>query len=136
MRVEKRGKVMISECEVMGFVPTVDAARARNFYEGVLGLDFVSDDPFALVVRSKGTYIRIVKLKEFAPAPYTILGWRVKDIESEVQTLTARGVTFNRYPSLVQSDLGVWTAPGGSKIAWFLDPDGNALSLSQHPEGE
>jgi catechol 2,3-dioxygenase-like lactoylglutathione lyase family enzyme len=127
---------MISDGEVMGFIPTVDAARARNFYEGVLGLEFVSDDSFALVVRSKATYIRIAKLNEFTPAPYTILGWRVKDIESEVQTLTARGVAFKRYPPLVQSDLGVWTAPGGSKIAWFLDPDGNALSLSQHPEFE
>src|ERR1700748_2746443 len=127
---------MISEGEVMGFVPTVDAARARNFYEGVVRLDCVSDDPFALVVRSKGTYIRVVKLKEFTPAPYTILGWRVKDIESEVRGLAGNGVVFNRYPSLAQSDLGVWTAPGGSKIAWFLDPDGNALSISQHPESE
>lgn len=127
---------MISEGEVMGFLPTVDAGRARDFYVAVLGLDFVSDDPFALVVRSKGTYIRIAKVKEFTPAPYTILGWRVKDIESEVQTLTEKGVTFKRYPPLVQSDLGVWTAPGGSKIAWFLDPDGSVLSLSQHPEAE
>jgi catechol 2,3-dioxygenase-like lactoylglutathione lyase family enzyme len=122
---------MISEGEVMGFIPTVDAARARSFYEGVLGLRFVSDDSFAL-----GTFIRIAKLEEFTPAPYTILGWRVKDIEKEVQALTARGVTFKRYPPMVQSDLGVWSAPGGSKIAWFLDPDGNALSLSQHPESE
>ena len=127
---------MITEGEVMGFIPTVDADRAREFYEGVLGLDFVSDDPFAMVVRSRGTYIRVAKLKEFTPAPYTILGWRVKDVESEVKTLTAKGVIFNRYPSLAQSELGVWTAPGGSKIAWFLDPDGNALSISQHPESE
>jgi catechol 2,3-dioxygenase-like lactoylglutathione lyase family enzyme len=127
---------MISEGEVMGFIPTVDAARARSFYEGVLGLRFVSDDSFALVVQSQGTFIRIAKLEEFTPAPYTILGWRVKDIEKEVQALTARGVTFKRYPPMVQSDLGVWSAPGGSKIAWFLDPDGNALSLSQHPESE
>ncbi|WP_158942229.1 VOC family protein [Granulicella sp. S190] len=125
---------MISEGEVMGFIPTVDAGRARTFYEGVLGLQFVSDDAFALVVRSKETFIRIAKLKEFTPARYTILGWRVKEIESEVQALTGRGVTFMRYPPLVQSELGVWTAPGGSKIAWFLDPDGNALSLSEHPE--
>jgi catechol 2,3-dioxygenase-like lactoylglutathione lyase family enzyme len=127
---------MISEGEVMGFIPTTDATRARSFYEDVLGLRFVSDDPFALVFKSLGTYIRIAKLKEFTPAPYTILGWRVGDIEAETQALHIRGVTFRQYPPLEQNELGVWTAPGGTKIAWFLDPDGNVLSLSQHPEGE
>jgi catechol 2,3-dioxygenase-like lactoylglutathione lyase family enzyme len=127
---------MISAGEVMGFIPTTDAVRARGFYEDVLGLRVVSDDPFALVVESNGTFVRIVKLNELAPAPYTILGWRVKDIEEEVQNLHARGVTFTHYPGMAQSDLGVWTAPGGRKIAWFRDPDGNVLSLSQHPEGQ
>jgi catechol 2,3-dioxygenase-like lactoylglutathione lyase family enzyme len=127
---------MISEAEVMGFIPTTDAVRARAFYEDVLGLGVVSDDPFALVLESNGTFIRIAKLDELTPAPYTILGWRVNDIESEVQTLHARGVTFTRYPGMAQTDLGVWTAPGGAKIAWFRDPDGNVLSLSQHPEGQ
>jgi catechol 2,3-dioxygenase-like lactoylglutathione lyase family enzyme len=89
---------MISEAEVMGFIPTTDAVRARAFYEDVLGLGVVSDDPFALVLESNGTFIRIAKLDELTPAPYTILGWRVNDIESEVQTLHARGVTFTRYP--------------------------------------
>jgi catechol 2,3-dioxygenase-like lactoylglutathione lyase family enzyme len=127
---------MIYEGELMGFIPTTDAERARGFYEGVLGLRFVSDDAFALVVESRGTFIRIAKLKQLTPAPYTILGWRVKDVEQEVQTLHARGVNFNRYPPMEQSDLGVWTAPGGTRIAWFLDPDGNVLSLSQHPDDD
>ena len=127
---------MISEAEVMGFIPTTDAVRARAFYEDVLGLGVVSDDPFALVLESNGTFIRIAKLDELTPAPYTILGWRVNDIESEVQTLHARGVTFTRYPGMAQTDLGVWTAPGGAKIGWFRDPDGNVLSLSQNPEGQ
>ena len=125
---------MISEAEVMGFIPTTDAVRARAFYEGVLGLRVVSDDPFALVVESIGTLIRIVKLNDLAPVPFTILGWRVRNIEEEVHTLHGRGVVFRRYPGIVQSDLGVWTAPGGTRIAWFSDPDGNVLSLSQHPE--
>jgi catechol 2,3-dioxygenase-like lactoylglutathione lyase family enzyme len=127
---------MIFEGEVMGFIPTTDAVRARGFYETVLGLRVVSDDPFALVVESHGTFIRITKLNQMTPAPYTILGWRVADIEKEVQALHARGVTFTRYPGMAQTDLGVWTAPGGSKIAWFCDPDGNVLSLSQHPDGQ
>ena len=125
---------MISEGKVMGFIPTTDAVRARGFYEDLLGLHVVSDDAFALVVESQGTFIRITKVDKLTPAPYTILGWRVDDIEQEVETLLAGGVTFRHYPGLPQTDLGVWTAPGGSKIAWFEDPDGNLLSLSQHPE--
>lgn len=127
---------MILDGEVMGFIPTIDAGRARSFYEDILGLRVVSDDAFALVVQSRTTFLRIVKLKEFAPASYTILGWRVGNIEESVRALAARGVSFNRYPPMVQDELGIWTAPGGSKIAWFLDPDGNALSLSQHPDGQ
>ena len=123
---------MLSESEVMGFVPTKDAAPARAFYEGVLGLRFISEDQFALVVESRQTVIRITKVNEFTPAPFTILGWRVQNIEEEVKTLASRGVSFQRYPGLTQNDLGIWTAPGGAQIAWFRDPDGNVLSLSQH----
>ncbi|ADV81690.1 VOC family protein [Terriglobus saanensis] len=123
---------MLYESEVMGFIPTVDAERARTFYEEVLGLHFVSDDPFALVMEARGTVIRIAKMEEFQPAPYTILGWRVQDIEKEAKVLHDRGVSFRLYPGMSQDDLGIWTAPGGTKIAWFQDPDGNVLSLSQH----
>jgi catechol 2,3-dioxygenase-like lactoylglutathione lyase family enzyme len=123
---------MLYESEVIGFIPTADAERARTFYEEVLGLHFVSDDSFALVMESRGTVIRITKVGEFKPAPYTILGWRVQNVEKEAKTLHSRGVSFQQYPPLQQDELGIWTAPGGTKIAWFLDPDGNVLSLSQH----
>ncbi|MGC2164094.1 MAG: VOC family protein [Silvibacterium sp.] len=123
---------MLSESEVMGFIPTKDAAQARAFYEGKLGLRFISDDDFALVVESRGTFIRISKVKEFAVAPFTILGWRVQNIEDEVKNLSARGVSFQRFPGLPQNDLGIWASPTGARIAWFQDPDGNVLSLSQH----
>lgn len=123
---------MLSESEVMGFIPIKDAVQARAFYEGVLGLRFISDDQFALVVESRQTVIRITKITEFTPAPFTILGWRVQNIEEEVKTLAARGVSFQRYPGLTQNDLGIWTSPSGARIAWFRDPDGNVLSLSQH----
>jgi hypothetical protein len=46
--------------------------------------------------------------------------------------MTSKGLQFTRYGFLEQSDNGVWTAPDGSKVAWFVDPDGNTLSLSQH----
>jgi catechol 2,3-dioxygenase-like lactoylglutathione lyase family enzyme len=123
---------VIAEGEVMGFVPTADSARARSFYEKALGLGFVSEDQFALVVKSGETFIRIAKVAEFEPAPYTILGWRVQNIEDEVRTLNARGVAFKRYSYFAQDDLGIWAAPSGDKVAWFNDPDGNVLSLSQH----
>jgi catechol 2,3-dioxygenase-like lactoylglutathione lyase family enzyme len=123
---------MLSQSEVMGFIPTKDAEQARAFYEGTLGLRFVSDDAFALVVESGPTVIRIAKVKEFTPAPFTILGWRVQNIEDEIRDLSARGVSFERFPGLPQDALGIWASPIGAKVAWFKDTDGNVLSVSQH----
>lgn len=123
---------MIAQSPIIAFIPTRDAARARNFYEGLLGLRFVSDDSFALVMDANGTMIRIVRADNFTPLPFTILGWHVADIHKEVAELTTKGLQFARYPYFEQSPDGVWTAPSGAKIAWFLDPDGNTLSLSQH----
>ena len=119
--------------KLIGFIPTRDAARARAFYESTLGLRFVSDDTFALIFDSNGTAIRIARVPEFTPFPFTLLGWEVSDIDTTVADLTAKGVQFARYSFLEQSPTGVWTAPGNvAKVAWFPDPDGNLLSLSQH----
>ena len=123
---------MLTANKVIGFVPTQDSAKAREFYEGKLGFQFVSDDPFALVMRSGETMIRVSKAKDFTPAPYTILGWEVKDIEAVVRWLTSRGVVFEKYPFVLDQELGIWNAPSGDKVAWFKDPDGNVLSVSQH----
>jgi predicted enzyme related to lactoylglutathione lyase len=123
---------MNSSRSLIGFVPTTDGARARNFYEQVLGLHFVSDDQFAIVFESEKNMIRIARMETFTPAPYTVLGWEVSDIADEVKKLTEKGVTFERYPFLEQQADGIWTAPGGTRVAWFKDPDGNVLSFSQH----
>jgi catechol 2,3-dioxygenase-like lactoylglutathione lyase family enzyme len=123
---------MISHSPMIAFIPTRDAARARHFYEDILGLRFISDDSFALVMDANGTIVRIVRVGEFTPAPFTILGWHVADIHNEIAELAAKGLQFTRYSHFEQSADGVWTAPGGAKVAWFLDPDGNTLSLSQH----
>ena len=125
---------MLAQCDVVGFIPSKDAAQARHFYEKTLGLQFVSDDMFAVVMESNGTMIRIVQVKDFTPFPFTILGWNVENIEEEVATLIERGVSFKRYHWLEQTESGIWTAPGSAKIAWFQDPDGNVLSLGQHPK--
>jgi catechol 2,3-dioxygenase-like lactoylglutathione lyase family enzyme len=123
---------MLSTCPIIAFVPTRDAAKARTFYEGVLGLRFVSDDDFAIVMDANGTMIRIVRVGEFTPMPFTILGWRVNDIDQAVAELTRKGLVFARYAYFEQNPEGIWTAPNGAKVAWFLDPDGNVLSVSQH----
>jgi catechol 2,3-dioxygenase-like lactoylglutathione lyase family enzyme len=124
---------MLGQTPIIAFIPTRDAAQSRSFYEGLLGLRFIDDDNFALVMEANGTMIRIVRVGNFTPAPFTILGWKVQDIHQSIADLTAKGLTFTRYPHFEQTPDGVWTAPGGAaKVAWFADPDGNTLSLSQH----
>jgi catechol 2,3-dioxygenase-like lactoylglutathione lyase family enzyme len=123
---------MLASSKIIGFAPTKDSAKARSFYEGKLGFQFVSDDMFALVMRAGVTMIRIAKAKDFTPAPYTVLGWEVSDIEEVVKWLQERGVAFEKYPFVQDKELGIWTTPNGDKVAWFKDPDGNVLSVSQH----
>jgi catechol 2,3-dioxygenase-like lactoylglutathione lyase family enzyme len=125
---------MLTLGPVMAFIPTRDSDAAREFYETKLGLRFIADDQFALVFQSGINLIRISRTGSFTPAPFTILGWQTLDIERDVRELTARGVRFERYDYMgPQDELGIWTAPGGvAKVAWFKDPDGNTLSLSQH----
>lgn len=118
--------------KVIGFLPTKDAKRARAFFEGTLGLQFVSDDAYALVMQSGATMIRIARVEGFVPVPYTVLGWEVQNIQSVVSDLKARGVVFEIYPFIQDQELGIWQSPGGTKVAWFKDPDGNVLSVSQH----
>lgn len=123
---------MLCNCPVIAFIPTRDAAKARIFYEDVLGLSFVNDDAFAIVMDANGTMIRIVRVGEFTPMPFTMLGFQVENIDQAVAELTSKGLVFARYAYFEQSGEGIWTAPNGAKVAWFLDPDGNTLSISQH----
>jgi catechol 2,3-dioxygenase-like lactoylglutathione lyase family enzyme len=123
---------MLGSTEIVAFAPTKDSHKARAFYEGVLGLRFVKDDGFALVMDANGIMVRISKAPDFKPAPFTILGWRVSGIEKIVAGLQEKGVTFERFSFFQQDKLGIWTAPTGDKVAWFKDPDGNILSVSEH----
>jgi catechol 2,3-dioxygenase-like lactoylglutathione lyase family enzyme len=123
---------MLASSKVVAFVATRDAARAKAFYGGVLGLRLISEDGFAVVFDANGTTLRVGIVPELVLAPYTVLGWGVDDIAAAVRGLTAAGVQFERYSFLQQDDLGIWSAPGGAKVAWFKDLDGNVLSLSQH----
>jgi len=123
--------VDLSESTPIALVATTDPLRARSFYEDVLGLRFVADEGAALVFDSEGTMLRIAQVEDFTPQPFTVLGWRVEDIEATVRGLTERGVAFERYPGLEQDMLGVWQSPSGARVAWFKDPAGNTLSLTQ-----
>jgi catechol 2,3-dioxygenase-like lactoylglutathione lyase family enzyme len=118
--------------KAMNFIITHDREKARGFYGGVLGFKQTSEDNFALVYDMNGTMLRISTVKDHQAQPHTVLGWDVPDIVATVKALKAKGVTFNVYEGFGQDDLGIWTAPGSTnKVAWFLDPDGNNLSLTQ-----
>jgi catechol 2,3-dioxygenase-like lactoylglutathione lyase family enzyme len=120
--------------EIVCFVPSKNPRKARRFYEGALGLRFVSEDRFATVVESSGTMVRLVNVKgvrDFRPAPFTILGWHVGDVRKVVLGLRRRGVKFERYDGMGQDRLGIWKSPSGAKVAWFKDPDGNTLSVTE-----
>jgi catechol 2,3-dioxygenase-like lactoylglutathione lyase family enzyme len=123
---------MLSDGKLIGFVPTANSNRAREFYEGKLGFKFVSEDHFALVMQAGESMIRIAKAGTFTPAQYTVMGWEVTDIEAVVKWLNERGVIFEKYPFVQDQKQGIWTTPNGDKVAWFKDADGNVLSLSQH----
>ena len=123
---------MLGSAKIVAFVPTTDFKKARAFYGEVLGLRFVSEDSFALVMDANGIMLRITKVPEFKPHQFTILGWEVSDIEKFGSGLREKRVNFERYGLPNQDGQGIWSAPGGSKVAWFKDPDGNILSLSQH----
>jgi catechol 2,3-dioxygenase-like lactoylglutathione lyase family enzyme len=112
------------------FLPTTDGDAARAFYEGVLGLTFVEDQGFALVFDLGGTPLRITRVESFTPQPFTVLGWAVDDLEGTIRELADRGVTFEHFAQLEQDALGIWTSPGGTRVAWFRDPDGNTIGLS------
>ena len=130
------GDSILGGSELVAFAPTTDPAKARAFYEGVLGLRLVADEkPFALVFDANGTMLRVTTVHELKPHPFTVLGWGVADIEATVDRLVTAGVEFNRYKGMNDADpRGIWNSPSGARVAWFKDPDGNVLGLTQFPK--
>jgi catechol 2,3-dioxygenase-like lactoylglutathione lyase family enzyme len=113
------------------FIATTEPQRARRFYEESLGLEFVADEPYALVFRVGEIPLRIQKVEQKAAAGHTVLGWKVSDIRKTMAGLREAGVEFVRLEGLEQSAEGIWRSPSGAQIAWFRDPDGNTLSLTE-----
>lgn len=128
---------MLGSAELVAFVPTTDGGRAKTFYVDVLGLTFVSDDQFALVLNANGTTVRVSKVPGFTPHKFTVLGWGVSDIEKVVIELTENGVKFENFGLPGQDERGIWLAPAvdnataQARVAWFKDPDGNLLSVTE-----
>lgn len=116
------------------FAATANPDNSRHFYENLLGLTFLSEQPHALVFDVDGIEFRIQKVEQVTPAPYTTLGFKTGDINSEIARLREKGLSFEDYPFLEQDALGIWTTPDGARIAWCKDPDGNVVSLTQHPD--
>jgi len=126
---------MLSSSDLIAFVPTTKPDQARHFYENVLGLEFVERDSYADTFNANGVTVRVVNVsseKNFTPVAFTILGWSVNTIEDEVRELADKGVVFERYRAFEQDSLGIWESPSGAKVAWFKDPEGNILSLTEY----
>jgi predicted enzyme related to lactoylglutathione lyase len=126
--------MMLGSADLIAFVPTRDPAKARKFYEQTLGLEFRSADPFALVFNAHGTMLRIAnvsEVKDFNPAPFTVVGWQVTDVGDTAGDLVKKGIRFERFPGMDQDSQGIWKSPSGARVAWFKDPDGNILSITQ-----
>jgi len=125
------GVTMLESSDVVAFIAAADLHRARLFYEQTLGLTVTGQTDFACVFDANGTMLRVTAVPAVVRAAYTVLGWRVTDIAATVRELAGKGVVFTRYDGMDQDDNGVWTTPSGDKVAWFADPDGNVLSLTQ-----
>ena len=122
---------MLGDSGLVAFLATTDAARARAFYEGVLGLRLMSDDPFAVVYSVQGVELRLQKVPQLTPQPHTALGWSIAGIDKVIADIAARGGKFERFPPMEQDAAGIWQSPSGVRIAWLKDPDGNLLSLTE-----
>ena len=125
---------ILAASPLIAFVPTTQPARARDFYQRTLGLRLTEDTPYALAFDANGVMLRVTIVQQHTPAPFTILGWQVANIEEAVASLTRAGVVFLRYPGINDSGPSpVWNSPAGARVAWFHDPDLNVLSLTELP---
>ena len=116
----------------VAFINVADRERGLGFYTDTLGLKLRSSDPFGDFLEVEGALIRLTALPDYKPGPHPLFGWNVADIEAAVRELRERGVAFTIYEGMGQDDLGIWRDPSGdAKVAWFPDPDGNVLSLSE-----
>jgi len=120
----------------IAFMATAHPHEALHFYRDILRLELLEETPFALVFSDAGQMLRLQKVEEHVPAAHTVHGWAVADIDLQIEEFVSKGIAFLRFARLNQSELGVWTSPDGHRVAWFKDPSGNNLSLTQFATGE
>ena len=128
---KRRAQLMLKKNDSVTFLATRNPAESRAFYEDKIGLTLISEEHFALMFDLKGHRLRITKVNELTPAKHTVLGWHVSDVAAMIRHLMASGVVFEQFDEMDQDQLGMWTSPSGAKVAWFKDPDGNSLSITQ-----
>jgi catechol 2,3-dioxygenase-like lactoylglutathione lyase family enzyme len=122
---------MFAETKAFSSFAVDDLAKAREFYEGTLGLNVSSPmEEMLLSLDLAGDRPTMIYLKpDFSPATYTVLNFPVDDLDAAVDELASRGVEFERYDGMEQDEKGISRADGGPPIAWFKDPAGNILSV-------
>ena len=113
------------------FLATADPEKSLVFYRDQLGLEFVEDSEYALVFNLSGADLRISKVPEHTPLGFTVLDWQVADMDAVLGDLSAAKVQLEEYDFVTLDERKVWTTEDGTQIAWFKDPDGNVLSVSQ-----
>jgi catechol 2,3-dioxygenase-like lactoylglutathione lyase family enzyme len=124
---------MLADKQLKAFIPTINLSKAKSFYQDILGLELLSEDQYALEFNANGVLLRVTVVQELKPQVFTVLGWNVENISSIIRSLNNKEIYCEQYEFLQQDDLGIWIAPGGAKVAWFKDPDGNILSLTELP---
>lgn len=122
--------------QLVSFVPSTDLDVSEMFYVDTLQFPKIDRDAFVLVIDGGGgARVRITLVQSRGETGYTALGWRVPDLDGTVERLRDQGVDFIRYNGMDQDEHDAWTAPDGSRVAWFRDPHGNVLSLMQARSG-
>lgn len=124
---------MLEHPKITAFIPTTKPGQSKQFYQDSLGLKLVSEDEYALEFHGNGTILRITTVPTFEPYPFTVLGFKIENIESQVESLVSKGIKFERFEFMNQDAHGIWTSPSKAKVAWFKDPDGNLVSLTEYP---
>jgi catechol 2,3-dioxygenase-like lactoylglutathione lyase family enzyme len=122
---------MLAGAELVSFVSASDPERVKRFYGELLGLPLAEQTAFACVFTTPNGELRVTFVEDVRPAPYTVLGWRVPDIEAAARELQARNIATLAYDGLDQDERGIWRSPSGARVLWFADADGNVLSITQ-----
>lgn len=126
---------MLSTARLQTLVLTSDIERAGRFYSGVLGLRLKGKSLGALVYDVGDGDLRVSPAASHTPSEHTVFGFAVENLDEALTDLTARGLHFERFAQFSHDQRGIVTAPDGSQVIWFRDPDGNLLSVVRYAQG-